>query len=111
MGMCSKKIDPTILSIDFGMKSNLILDQKRIISEKCREIELLQIKLSLEKDHTKKVKLQNKINADNLLARRYVKDYLKMEKQQKKRLKGDESEDEDVFELKQRDLESLQELE
>ena len=57
MGMCSKKIDPTILSIDFGMKSNTMLDLKRIISEKCREVELVQIKLSLEKDPAKKLKL------------------------------------------------------
>lgn len=43
MGMCSKKIDPTILNIDFGMKSNSILDYKKLISEKCQEIELMQI--------------------------------------------------------------------
>ena len=41
MGMCTKKIDPTILSIDFGYKSNTMLDHKKKVSQKCREIELL----------------------------------------------------------------------
>jgi hypothetical protein len=57
MGMCTKKIDPTILSIDFGYKSNTMLDLKRKVSLKCREIELLQIKLGIEANPEKKAKL------------------------------------------------------
>ena len=111
MGMCRKKIDPTILSIDFGYKSNALLDHKRKISEKCREIELLQIKMGLERDPAKKIKLQENIKAENILCRNITKEYIKIEKIQKRKIKGEESDNEDVFEPKQKDIESLQEKE
>jgi hypothetical protein len=46
MGMCSDKIDPTIIDINFGVKSSQLIDHKKKISEMCSEIELLYIQFS-----------------------------------------------------------------
>ena len=61
MGICSDDIDPTIIQIDFGMRSNYLIDSLQGIDLMCSEIELIYINYIKEQNQRRKKILHKSI--------------------------------------------------
>lgn len=74
-GLCDPDLDSTIVEINFGIKSDIVLNKLKNIDSICDEIELLNIHLMKEKSLKKQQKLKSKIDKRMKSLQFYSKSY------------------------------------